>query len=77
MYLGRVLQDVDSVALSIVNATILGSWFLGGHLLDPGYVYRSLIVIDTAIFVRTFGEGSGLFLVMNTYLGPMPFITLD
>jgi hypothetical protein len=77
MYLGRVLQDVDSVALSIVNATILDSWFLGGHLLDPGYVYRSLIVIDTAIFVRTFGEGSGLFLVMNTYLGPMPFITLD
>jgi hypothetical protein len=71
--LGMIVQDVNDAGMSVVNST--ESWPL--HILDPGYVDRSVQVLGNSIYVYTYGEGTGLFGAFNAYLGPKQFELLD
>jgi hypothetical protein len=41
-----------------------------GHFLHPGKVVRTIIEDDTAVYVDTWGEGTGIFPTVNGVLAP-------
>ena len=50
---GKITQVVDKASLSVTNFTEKG------HIFDPGYVTRSVVVEKGFVMVRTVGEGTG------------------
>jgi hypothetical protein len=49
----HVLHHVDDKSMTVYNFT------LGDHVLNPGWVMRQTFVRDGAVFIRTYGAGSG------------------
>jgi RHS repeat-associated protein len=50
---GTIVQVVDQATLTVTNFTE------SGHIFDPGYVARSVVVEKGFVMVRTIGEGTG------------------
>jgi hypothetical protein len=55
---------VDVTSMAVTNYT------KPGHFLHPGKVVRTIIEDDTAVYVDTWGEGTGIFPTVNGVLAP-------
>jgi hypothetical protein len=68
---GTVRHFVDAPALTVYNVTE------PGHIFDPGYVSRSVLLRGDFIYVRTVGEGTGSYRFFNTAVARPAFNYLD
>lgn len=64
VFVGPVITITDIESWSLTNQTI------SGHILNDGYVKRSVVIKDNKVYVRTEGGGTGPFSAPNDFFAP-------